>query len=244
MTGRTPIVCVLLAATAVGCVPADDDGSVHALPTDTVAVAEVAGTTDGWQTDSGISYRGEHQVDLTGDALSERVIASAAGPAYDSLQVAITIEGVGSDTLWHESWPSLLYFKYDPVEGKADTTVARIVRDHIEQLTAPDRFTMTGGLPPALSRGGDPEAVMRDAVRYHLAERDYRTGAGLSPADMTPPQAFSSINADDVVAARVDAVLEEVKASPSFMYYAGGEATYAIAWSESEGAFIRIYSCC
>jgi len=28
------------------------------------------------------------------------------------------------------------------------------------------------------------------------------------------------------------------------MYYAGGEATYAIAWSNIEKAFVRIYSCC
>jgi hypothetical protein len=39
-------------------------------------------------------------------------------------------------------------------------------------------------------------------------------------------------------------VLAEVRTRPSFMYYAGGEATYAIAWSDRESAFVRTHSCC
>lgn len=257
MTGVARTICAILAIgiAGAGCSRADvGDNGPGAVSSDTAAAADTGDTSDatgtadasaeGWQTDSGISYRRERALDLTGDGQPETVIASAAGPAYDSLDIAITIEGQRGDTLWHEGWPSLLYFKYDPLEGKADTTVARIVRDHVDLLLETDRFTMGGGLPAALRRGGDPDATMREAVHYHLAELDYRAGAGLTPVDATPPEGYSSINADDVATTRVDAVLEEVKASPSFMYYAGGEATYVLAWSEREGALVRIYSCC
>ena len=189
-------------------------------------------------------YRREHRVDLTGDGRSETVIASAVGAAYDSLTVAVTIVSERGDTLWHETWPSLLYFKYDPLEDKADTTVMRIVQGHLDELVEPDRFTLAGGLPPALSRGGEPDALMREAVRYHLAELDYRLRVDLTPADATPPGAYDRINADQVSAVRVNAVVTELKRQPSFWYYAGGEATYAIAWSARESAFIRIYACC
>lgn len=249
--------CVLFVAGIAGvagsaCADSDNpDDAAGAASGDSVAAADTSSAVnaadpgpEGWQTADGITYRQERAIDLTGDGRNERVIATASGPVYDSLEVAITIVAERRDTLWHESWPSLLYFKYDPIEGKADTTIARVVRDHVEQLVAQDRFTMDGGLPPELRRGGDPTALMRDAVRYHLAEQSYRLRADLAPVDPTPPDALSRINADDVPATRVAAVIAEVEAVPSFMYFAGGEATYVIAWSEREAAFIRIYSCC
>jgi hypothetical protein len=203
-----------------------------------------ADTQEEWPDAGPVDYRRERSVDLTGDESSEMVVVTARGPAWDSLDIALTIVGGQRDTLWHESWPSLLYFKYDTLAGKADSTVRRIVRDHVEQLLASDRFTMQGGLPAVLRRSGDPDAIMREAIHYHLAELDWRRGAGLSPAAATPPDAYSEISTDSVEQERVDAVLAELRGSPSFMYYAGGEATYAIAWSEREAAFVRVYSCC
>lgn len=199
---------------------------------------------EGWSEGENIRYLRAHRVDLTGDGSDEAIIASADGASYDSLDVAITIRSAGGDTLWHEAWRSLMYFKYDPIEGKADTTVERIVRRHVEQLVAPDRITTTGGLPAELQRGGDAQAAMREAVRYHLAEIDYRLSFDLVPSAPTPPRAFDRISATSIPPERFTVVLNELRSNPSYMYYAGGEATYVIAWSERERAFVRIYSCC
>jgi hypothetical protein len=208
------------------------------------AGADSGGAADEWPTAGPVDYRREHAVDLTADGRSEMMVVTARGPAYDSLDIALTIHGPDGDTLWHEAWPSLLYFKYDVREGKADSTVMRIVRDHVAQLLARDRFNMQGGLPAVLQRAGDPDAIMREAIHYHLAELDWRRREGLAPTAATPPDGFSEISTAQVEMDRVDAVLAEVRMRPSYMYYAGGEATYAIAWSDRENAFVRTHSCC
>lgn len=241
----------------VSCAQTAPDSNAVDGAADTIAngpAANDAGTAPGseaprsatgaWSENGPIDYRRERAIDLTGDGGSETVIAAARGPAYDSLDISVTIVAPTGDTLWHEAWPSLLYFKYEPLEGKADSTVQRIVTDHVEQLTEAERFTMDGGLPAVLRRGGDPAAIMREAVHYHLAELDWRREAGLSPAVPTPPEAWSAISTESVPGDRVAAVLDDLRGAPSFMYYAGGEATYVIAWSDREAAFVRIFSCC
>jgi hypothetical protein len=224
--------------------PAQEPGAVTISDSTPVAVPAAGTSADAMGAVAGGGYRRERRVDLTGDGRNETVIAAAAGAAYDSLDVSLTIVGERGDTLWHGTWPSLLYFEYDPVADKADTTVMRIVRDHLEQLVEPEHFTMSGGLPPVLRRGGDADAVMREAIRYHLAELDYRLRADLTPADATPASAVNRIAVQNVPPARVNVVLAELRTKPSFMYYAGGEATYVIAWSDRENAFVRMYSCC
>jgi predicted nicotinamide N-methyase len=81
-------------------------------------------------------------------------------------------------------------------------------------------------------------------VRYHLAELDWRHRAELRPADPTPGEAYSRIEPQHVVPERVTAVLAELEARPSFWYYAGGEAVYAVGWSPREHSLVRFYSCC
>lgn len=242
--GRTAM--LLAIAVLAGCAQAPPEGgssrdTTSAEQHESGPPERHAGT---WPESGAIDFREDRALDLTGDGRNETVIAAAHGPSWDSLDVSITIEAADGDTLWHEAWPSLLYFKYEPIEEKADSTVARIVRDHVEQLLARERFTMEGGLPPMLRQAGDPDAIMRDALHYHLAELDWRRQAGLTPAQPTPPDAHSSITVESVPTSRVDAVLEDVRGAPSFMYYAGGEATYVIAWSRTENAFVRIHSCC
>lgn len=231
---------VLVLAAACGDAAPDDAPAASAAD----SVAGTAADTAPRAAGDAVGYRRERSIDFTGDGRSETLIVAATGPSLDSADVALTIEGVQGDTLWHESWPTQLYFKYDAAEGKADTTVTRIIQNHLEELLAEDRITMAGGLPQLLRQGGDPNAVMREALRYHLAELDYRHRFDLTPADSMPPQAYSAIDAADISNERVNAVLSELEGKPSLMYYAGGEATYVIAWSEREGAFVRIYSCC
>lgn len=185
----------------------------------------------------------ERAVDLTGDGRAEVVAVTAQGARYDSLRIALTIISASGDTLWRDAWSSLHYFKYDGLEGKADTTVARVVRAHVDSLLHEGRFTLRG-MPARLTQGTGADAAMREAVRYHLAELDWRGGADLTPADPLPASAHDRIDAARVAPERVDVVIRELREHPVFWYYAGGEATYAIAWSDREHAFVRLYSCC
>ena len=240
---RRSVLVGLALVLAAGCGDGTpDDAPPAASAADSVAgtAADPAGGTPG----DAVGYRRERSIDFTGDGRSETVIVTATGSSLDSADVALTIEGAQGDTLWFETWPTQLYFKYDAAEGKADTTVTRVIQSHLDELLADDRITMAGGLPPVLRQAGDPDAVMREALRYHLAELDYRHRFDLMPADELQPQAYSAIDAADISTARVNAVMSELAGKPSLMYYAGGEATYVIAWSEREGAFVRIYSCC
>ena len=236
-------ICAGLAVVlAAGCGDTAPDDAPPAAAAD--SVADTGTGTAAATTGDAVGYHRERSIDFTGDGRSETVIVTATGPALDSADVALTIEGAQGDTLWHETWPTQLYFKYDAAEGKADTTVTRIIQNHLDELLAEDRITMAGGLPALLRQAGDPDAVMREALRYHLAELDYRHRFDLTPADELPTQAYSAIDAADISNERVNAVLSELDGKPSLMYYAGGEAKYVIAWSEREGAFVRIYSCC
>ena len=114
----------------------------------------------------------------------------------------------------------------------------------VDELLTDDKFSVSGGLPEPLRRGGDPEAMMRETVRYHLAELDWRRAANLRPPQRTPADAHGEIDARSVPLARVSAVIADLSNRPAFMYFAGGEASYAIAWSERERAFVRIHACC
>jgi hypothetical protein len=189
-----------------------------------------------------VNVRRERRVDLTEDGLDERVTVTARGPAYDALDIDLAVISAASDTLWLERWSSMHYFRYTPIEELTDSAVVRTVQDHVDALLADASFSASG-MPAALAHG-NTRASLREAVAYHLAELDWRRGADLRPADPTPTEAHSRIRVENVAPERVDVVIDEVLAGPVFMYYAGGEATYAIGWSEREHAFVRLYSCC
>lgn len=200
--------------------------------------------TEYWPADGNapVNLRRERRVDLTENGLDERVTVTARGPAYDALDIDLAIVSAAGDTLWMERWSSMHYFRYTPIDELADSAVVRTVQGHVDALLADDGFSASG-LPAALSHGATRPAL-RESVTYHLAELDWRRGADLQPSDPTPPQAHSRIRVDHIAQERADVVIDEVLAGPAFMYYAGGEATYAIGWSEREHAFVRLYSCC
>jgi hypothetical protein len=243
---RVAVTVALFAGSVGGCETAPPD----AMPADSTALSAdsappVADT--GWVApgNESIAVRRSRAVDLTGDGRADRVEVTAHGARYDSLDVVLTIHGADGDTLWREEWPSLLYFQYDDVNEHTPESLARVVQSHVDTLLHDSRFGMSGGLPARLRMSTTPMVdIMREAAQYHLAELDWRRQAGLRPAQPTPPAAHSVINASTVTRERVERVLDELSARPSFMYFAGGEATYAIAWSGIENAFVRIYACC
>lgn len=213
-------------------------------PAANVEAPAAAEPSDAWPMSAPVAMRRVRDIDFTGDGTDERLIATVQGMDYDSLDISVTIESAAGDTLWHEAWNSRLYFVYDGLEGKADSTVQRIVREHVDRLLQDDRFAMDGGLPPPLRQGTGMDDMKREAVRYSLAELDYRRNWDLLQSDAIPTDAYSDIAEVSIEDERVEAALQDVADSPTFMYFAGGEATYAIAWSQRENAFLRLHSCC
>jgi hypothetical protein len=180
--------------------------------------------------------------DLTGDGRAERVTATAAGPAYPDLDITLVITGAAGDTLWLEAWRSDFYFHYDSMEGKSDEEIARIVQGHVDDLLTDRRFHARG-MPPGMM-GGDPTEMMLESVRYHLAELDWRRRVDLEPGDVTPADAHDRIDARSVAPERARVVMEELLQRPTYSYFAGGEASYVIGWSEREQSFVRLFACC
>jgi hypothetical protein len=206
------------------------------------ASAPASAVSAEWPAGEGsVAVSREREADLTGDGIAEAVLVTAAGPTYDSLAVTLVIRSAGGDTLWADGWSSSHYFKYVHADSMSRDDVRRTVQAHVDSLLADDRFGESG-LPARLRES--PRDMQREAVHYHLAELDWRNGASLMPADPTPPSAHDRIEPRHVVPERVDAVLRELDTKPSFWYYAGGEAVYAIGWSERENGFVRLYSCC
>jgi hypothetical protein len=225
---------------------APDPGAAPTTPADGAAAAATAPAVPGsaeWPQAGPVNLLRERAVDFTGDGAAERVIITAHGPAHDALDISLVIRTAGGDTLWTDGWQSSHYFKYDSLDGKSDAEVQQTVRAHVDSLLADNRFS-DRGLPQRLHGGGSSRDQQREAVRYHLAELDWRGRADLRPADPTPNEAYARIEPQHVVMERVNVVLEELERRPAFWYYAGGEEVYAIAWSVREHAFVRLYSCC
>jgi hypothetical protein len=242
---RTSVVLLLcVAAAACG----GDGARDRDASTDTVAAAHggpaaaVTGSADWPEAGEPVNLHRERTIDLTGDGAVETVLVTARGRDYDSLDIAIVIRNAAGDTLWRDGWPSAHYFEHIVHDVKSAEEARSIVRSHVDSLLAEDRFSGRG-LPQRL-RGGTTRAMLREAVQYHLAELDWRGRADLRPSDPTPRDAYDRIEPQHVVRERVDVVLAELEARPSYWYHAGGEAVHAIAWSERENGFVRLYSCC
>lgn len=188
-----------------------------------------------------VTFEDERRIDLTGDGRIERVIAEARGPTWDSLHIQLRILGEGDSLLYHDGWSSFRYFDYETGGMPADTVVQRIVRGHLAELL---RDTAFG--PPAIIAGEPAGGVApdADAVRYDIAEYSWRRSAGLPDTVSTPAPAWTEIEELLVPESDVESVVAELARQPTFTYHAGGEVTHTLAWSNGEGRFIRIRSCC
>jgi hypothetical protein len=181
--------------------------------------------------------------DLTGDGRSERLVLTSEGPTYDSLDVRLEIRSPEDSLLYAASWNSRFYFQYDDRSAMTDSAVAMKVRAHLGRVLADSAFRVGGrGITSDTMR----LSMMRDAIRYDIATERWRSEHGLQPGDPLPPAAHDSINtlARGVLATRIDSLVAELGERRSFQYFAGGEVTYAIAWSDRERRFVTIFSCC
>jgi hypothetical protein len=89
-----------------------------------------------------------------------------------------------------------------------------------------------------------PGGIDRDAVRYDLKEDGVRRKNGLPAGARLTPTQYAQLEGMPVTEAAIDSLVHELKSSPTFMYFAGGEVTYALAWSALKNRFVRIFSCC
>lgn len=190
-----------------------------------------------------INITKERSEDLTGDGAPEKLSLSARGSRMDSLRVRLEIRGAGDSVLHASSWNSRFYFQYLERSGMTDAAADSIVRRHLDRVLADSAFrTGVSGSSADTMRA----SMMRDAIRYDVATNELRTAHGLPLGAEIPPSAHDSINvlAAAVPKARIDALYDELKGKRSFTFFAGGEVTYSIAWSDREKRFVTIFSCC
>lgn len=202
-----------------------------------------AGDTGAARGGAPVRSRYTRSEDLTGDGRAERFVLTAEGPSYDSLDVRLEVRSPEDSLLYASTWESRFYFQYDDRSAMTDSAAALKVRTHLNRVLADSAFA-TGG------RGITSDTIrlvmMRDAIRYDIATHQWRTQHGLASGAPLPPTAHDSINvlARAVPTARIASLVSELEARKSFQYFAGGEVTYAIAWSDQERRFVTIFSCC
>ena len=185
----------------------------------------------------------ERLEDLTGDGVPEKLTVTARGPKIDSLRVHLEIRGAGDSVLYASSWDSHFYFQYLDRPAMSDAAADSTVRRRLDAVLADTAFRVgVRGAP------GDTinASMMRDAIRYDIATHRLRTARGLGPGAELPRAAHDSVNvlAGTVPRAEIEALFNELKTKKSFTYFAGGEVTYSIAWSDRERRFVTIFSCC
>ena len=209
----------------------------------TVAAASAAAPADpcvGAAARDSVCFHRERDAALAPDGRPLHFTVDARGPAHDSLRVRLTI--ARGDTVLHRAeWSSAMYFRYVDRSAIPDSAVARRVRAHLAALLADSAFRPTMEL---MAGAADREQMLREAVRYDVATAIHRERAGLAPGDILPPEAHSVIRAEQAPEARVSALVAELRDRPSFRYYAGGEASYGLAWSAREGRLVTVFACC
>ena len=193
----------------------------------------------------GITIRRTREVDLTGDRRPERFIVLATGPRYDSLDVSLEIRSAEDSLLYTDAWDSGLYFENDDRSLLTDSAVEHRVRAQIDSVLGSASFHPGGSeltTDERLNREG-----MHDAIRDDVAEEMWRRANQIPIDSSTPAAAAAAIDAiarDSVSDARVESLVAELRDRPTFRYFAGGEATYVVAWSDEERRFVTIWACC
>jgi hypothetical protein len=192
-----------------------------------------------------IAIRRTRDVDLTGDRRPERFVVLASGSRYDSLDVTLEIRSPEDSLLYTDSWDSGLYFENDDRSQLTDSVVEHRVRAQIDSLLSSASFRPGGSVlttDERLNREG-----MHDAIRDDVAEEMWRRANQIPIDSSTPPTAAAAIDTiahDRVSDARVESLVAELRDRPTFRYFAGGEANYAIAWSDEERRFVTVWACC
>lgn len=249
MRARRRLHLLLVVAVIPGCGPADRPAAA-----DTAATADAVAppaTRAAAAPDSGVlapcppgggrdalCFRAARTYDLAGDGRPFTLAVDARGPAPDSMRVALRI--TRGDTVLHRAdWRTTLYGVYDATRPSADSTRRRVAQ-HLARLLADSAFRPARAF---LGGASNVDAMLREAIAFDVQVDAERTRRGLAPADTLPVAAAQS-PAAAADPARVRALVAELRDAPAFRYYAGGEASYVVAWSRAERRFVVVFACC
>lgn len=201
------------------------------------ATGPVAGGSDLW-------WRNETYRELDRDEENaERMVVTVSKGPLDSTIVRFEIRTSKDRILYRHEWPAASYMKYDePGSAKDSVAVLRETERQLDRFFGDSAFIRGSAAP---SYGGRAEGDL-DAIRYDIAEHEYRAANALKLWEPLTAAGRNEINTRSraVPLARVQAVAADTRDAPAFKYYAGGEETYVIAWSTSEGRMVRIFACC
>ena len=231
---------LLLAAAVVSC--SGDEKNAQ----DTTAVAPSAGggTSGPLVAGGDLRWRNETYRELDGDDENqERLVATVSKGPLESTSVRFEVRSSKDRILYRHDWPAVSYVKYgEPGSAKDSAVVLNEARRQIGVIFADSAF-LNGAAAPRYSGKTDTDL---DAIRYDIAEHEYRTAKGLKKWEPLPPAAYTELetHARMVPLARIQQVAAETRDKPAFRFYAGGEENYVIAWSASEGRMVRIAACC
>jgi hypothetical protein len=185
-----------------------------------------------------LCFRASRTYDFAGDGRPFTLTVDARGPAPDSLRVALRI--ARGDTVYYRAdWPTALYGRYDARTVSPDSARRR-TEAHLARLLSDSAFRPTRAF---LGGASDVDAMLRETIAFDVNVAEERRRRGLSPADTMPIAARESPAAVND-SARVRALAAELRDAPAYRYYAGGEASYAIAWSRAERRFVVVFACC
>ncbi|MGI9140828.1 MAG: hypothetical protein ACR2GJ_06960 [Gemmatimonadaceae bacterium] len=233
----------LVAALAAGC-GSEGDKLDDTTGTDGVAAGGAGAAAGPVAGGSGLRWRNDAYRELDGDdENAERLVATVSSGPLDSMVVRLEVRTSKDGLLYAHEWPAISYMKYK-VPGSAKDSAAVLIETERQMAKIfSDSAFIVGSAAPRYS--GKREADL-DAIRYDIAEHQYRETKALKRADPLPPRAHDEITvlARAVPLARIQAVAADTRNMPAFKYYAGGEETYVIAWSTSEGRMVRIAACC
>lgn len=191
-----------------------------------------------------LRWRNDAFRELDGDdENAERLVATVSRAPLDSTMVRLEIRTSKDGLLYRHEWPAVAYVKYnEPGSANDSVVVLRETETQMERIFRDSSFIVGSAAAGYAGKDG----VDLDAIRYDIGEHEYRRARSLKLGAPLPPNAHDEINrlARAVPLARIQAVAAETRAMPAFRYYAGGEETYVIAWSASEGRMVRIAACC
>lgn len=230
---------LVLAAAGAGCSGGDKSGQ------DTAAAGPAGASTSGAVVAGGdLRWRNETYRELDGDEENqERLVATVSKGPLESTMVRLEVRTSKDRILYRHEWPAVSYTKYgDPGSAKDSAVVFRETQRQLARIFSDSAFIRGSDAP----RYSGKRATDLDAARYDIAEHEYRTAKGLKKWETPPPAAYAELEtyARMVPIARIQQVAAETRDKPAFRYYAGGEESYVIAWSPTEGRMVRIAACC
>jgi len=234
-------VFTLIFVAAAGCSAEEKNAgtgsAVGGGPSGVAVTGPVAGGSD-------LRWRNDAYRELDGDdENAERLVATVSKGPLDSMVVRLEVRTSKDGLLYAHEWPAISYMKYEAPGSARDSTAVLIETERQMGRIFRDSSFIMGS---AAARYAGKDGADLDAIRYDIAEQQYRAARSLKRRDPLPPRAHDEINvfARAVSLARIQAVASETRTMPAFKYYAGGEETYIIAWSATEGRMVRIAACC